>query len=97
MLAAIATAGIGLASPAHADSNDEQFIQAISGDGIVMDGNDAILQGHSVCLFLEQPGGASMWDAIEQVKQMHSTWSIVSATHFVDRSIQNYCPGKAPI
>jgi hypothetical protein len=28
--AAIATGGIGLASPARADSNDEQFIQAIS-------------------------------------------------------------------
>jgi hypothetical protein len=36
-----------LASPAPADSNDEQFIQAISDDGIVMDRNDAILQGHS--------------------------------------------------
>jgi hypothetical protein len=36
-----------LASPAPADSNDEQFIQAISDDGIVMDRNAAILQGHS--------------------------------------------------
>jgi hypothetical protein len=45
--AAIATGGIGLASPARADSNDEQSIQAISGDGIVMDTNDAILQRHS--------------------------------------------------
>jgi hypothetical protein len=31
-----------------------------------MDRNEAILQAHAVCLFLEQPGGASMWDAIQQ-------------------------------
>ena len=93
--AAIATGGIGLAAPAHADS-DDAFIQAISGDGISMDRKEAILQAHAVCLFLEQPGGASMWDAIQQVQGMHASWSVVSATHFVDRSIQNYCPDKAP-
>jgi Protein of unknown function (DUF732) len=65
--AAIATCGIGLAAPAHAD-NDDAFIQAITGDGISMDRNDAISQAHAVCLFLKQPGGASMWHAIQQVK-----------------------------
>jgi hypothetical protein len=51
--AAIATGGIGLAA-AHAD-NDYAFIQAITGDGISMDRNDAISQAHAVCLFLKQP------------------------------------------
>ena len=85
---------LAVAAPAHAD--DDAFVNAITGDGISMDRHEAILQAHAVCLFLEQPSGASIWDAIQQVKQQHSTWSTVSATHFVDRSIQNYCPDKAP-
>lgn len=93
----VAGAAIGLAAPAQADNNDAGFIQAIIGDGIVVDTNEAILQAHAICLFLEQPGGASMWDAITQTNQMHPSWSFVSATHFVDRSIQNYCPQEAPI
>jgi Protein of unknown function (DUF732) len=40
--------------------------------------------------------GGSMWDAIAGVKQMHPDWSTASATRFVDRSIQHYCPGRAP-
>jgi len=87
-------AALTFAAPAHAD--DDAFIQAITGDGISMDRKEAILQAHAVCLFLGQPGGASIMDAIEQVKQQRASWSTVTATHFVDRSIQNYCPDKAP-
>jgi hypothetical protein len=89
-------AAFTFAAPTHADSSDDAFIQAISGDGISMDRQDAIVQGRAVCLCLEQPGGGSMWDAIQQLRQMHPSWSIVSSTHFVDRSVQNYCPDKAP-
>jgi hypothetical protein len=95
LVALVASAMLVLAVPAHADTNDVTFLSAIAGDGIAMDDHEAVLQAHAVCMFLEQPGGASMWDAIQQVKQMHD-WTIVLATHFVDRSIQNYCPDKAP-
>ena len=38
-----------------------------------------------------------MWDAIQQVNGMHPSWSTVSSTHFVDRSIHKYCPVKPRI
>lgn len=61
-----------------------------------MDRANAIIDAHAVCAYLET-GSGSMWDAIEGEKQMHPSWGIVGATHFVDRSVQNYCPDKAPI
>jgi hypothetical protein len=47
-------------------------------------------------MFLEPSNGGSMWDAITQVKQIHPSWGTVLATHFVDRSVQNYRPDRAP-
>jgi hypothetical protein len=90
---AAAIAAIAFAPGAHAD--DDAFIQAIRNDGIALDSHEAIIQGHAVCLFLAPANGGSMWDAIQQVKEAES-WSTVAATHFVDRSIQNYCPERAP-
>ncbi|ORW34690.1 hypothetical protein AWB88_02800 [Mycobacterium paraense] len=83
------------ADPGYISSpNDDTFINAITGDGISLSRHDAIIDAHAVCLFLNT-GSGSMWDAITQVKQMHP-WNTVQATHFVDRSIQNYCPNQAP-
>lgn len=100
---AVPVAAVMLAAPAQADPgyipgpNDDAFITAIAGDGISMDRTDAIIDAHAVCMFLDpKMNGGSMWDAITQVKQMHPGWTTTSATHFVDRSIQNYCPSRAP-
>jgi hypothetical protein len=79
-----------------AASNDDSFIAAIRGDGITLERNEAILQAHAVCLFVEPPNGGSLFDAGQQVRQMHSSWGIVGATHFLDRSIPSYCPDRAP-
>jgi hypothetical protein len=78
------TAGFALAT------DNDNFTEAIRGDGITLEKNEAILQGHAVCMY------GSIFDAMQQVQQRHSAWSTVTSTHFVDRSIQNYCPDRAP-
>jgi hypothetical protein len=75
-------------------AEDDAFVAAITGDGISMGRSDAITDGHAVCKFLLS-GSGSMLDAMIQVKQQHS-WSMTEAAHFVDRSVQNYCPSRAP-
>jgi hypothetical protein len=94
---------IVLAVPAHADpndandvneANDANFLDAIAGDGIVMDHHEAILEAHAVCRLMEPPNGGSLWDAGQQVKSMHSGWGIVPAMNFADRSVQDYCPNR---
>jgi hypothetical protein len=48
-----------------------------------MEGADAIVDAHAVCMFLDpRMNGGSMWDAITQVKQMHPGWSTTSTTHY---------------
>lgn len=91
---AAAAMAVLCASTAHADSDDDAFIQAISGDGISMDRHEAVVQGHAACLTMES--GTSMWETIQQVKDMHPSFGITGSTHFVDRSIQNYCPQFTP-
>jgi hypothetical protein len=93
----IAAAPVGYADPGYiASDNDDAFITAITEDGISLDRSDAIIDAHAVCMFVAPSNGGSMLDAITQVKQMHPSWNTVLATHFVDRSIQNYCPSSAP-
>jgi hypothetical protein len=93
-IAVTAFAALTLAVPARAD-NDDAFIQAITADGISIDRDDAISQAHAVCLLLEQSAGAPTPNAVQQVMEMHVSWSAESATHFVDSSIQYFCPDKA--
>lgn len=86
-----------IASPTvNADRpEDDAFIAAITGDGISMNHSDAIAEGHAVCDYLLS-GNGSMLDAMIQAKQEHS-WNMTEAAHFVDRSVQNYCPSLAPL
>lgn len=86
-----------IASPiAKADrAEDDAFIAAITDDGISMNRSDAITGGHAVCNYLLS-GNGSMLDAMIQVKQERS-WNMTEAAHFVDRSVQNYCPSLAPL
>jgi hypothetical protein len=83
------------ADPGYGSSpEDDAFITAITGDGISMNPADAIAEGHAVCKYLLS-GSGSMWEAIVQEKQTRD-WNTTEATHFVDRSVQNYCPSLAP-
>lgn len=87
--------------PAHAEpdsvdpsANYSVFLQAIAGDGIVMDSRQAILEGQAVCKLMRPPGDASLWDAGRHVLSMHSDWATGMALHFADRSVQHLCPHR---
>jgi hypothetical protein len=92
---------IAPAAPTYADSdnidpgaNYSVFLQAIAGDGIVMDSHQAILEGQDVCKFMQPPDGGSLWDAGHKILSMHSDWGIGTALHFADRSVQDICPNR---
>lgn len=92
---------ITLAVPVQAEPDDtgnvanyRVFLQAIAQDGIVIDAHQAIREGQAVCKATAPPDGASLWDAGQQVKSMHSDWNMDTALHFADRSVQNICPNR---
>jgi hypothetical protein len=79
---------------ASASVNYAVFLQAIAGDGIVMNSHDAILEGQAVCKLMAPPNGGSLWDAGQQVKSTHSDWDNGMVLHFADRSVQDICPER---
>lgn len=84
------------ATPDYVDpgANYSVFLQAIAGDGIVMDNHQAIREAYDVCKLMQPPNGASLWGAAQHVKSMHSDWGIELALHFADRSVQDICPNR---
>lgn len=89
------------AVPAHADpdyvdpgANYSVFLQAIAGDGIVMEGHQAIREGQAVCELMQPPNDGSLWDAGHKVMSMHADWGIGPALHFADRAVQDICPDR---
>ncbi len=84
------------AAPDNADpsANYSAFLQAIAGDGIVMNGQQAIGEGQAVCRLMRPPGDASLWDAGHKVLSIHPDWGIRKALQFADRSIQDICPQR---
>ena len=91
-----------LAVPAHANPSDvidsganyAVFLQAISQDGIEIDGNQAIREGIAVCTLVHPPTNGSLWDAGQHVLSLHPDWRIESALKFSNRAIQNICPNE---
>lgn len=75
-------------------ANYSVFLQAIAGDGIVLDSQQAILEGQAVCNLMRPPNDASLWDAGRHVASMHSSWGMGLALHFADRSVQHLCPHR---
>lgn len=106
MLRALAVTAVSLsmltpAAPAYAEpdyidpgANYSVFLQAIAGDGIVMDSHQAISEGQAVCKFMQPPNDGSLWDAGNKVLSTHPDWGIGTALHFADRSVQDICPNR---
>ncbi|MGV0739778.1 DUF732 domain-containing protein [Mycobacterium syngnathidarum] len=99
-LAAIAVSSLMMAhaAPAHAnpgyvdpDANHSVFLQAVAGDGIVIDRNQAIREGYDVCKLM-RVHDASLWDAAQNLVGLHPDWGVELAMHFANRSVQNICP-----
>lgn len=98
---AVSLSLITTAAPAYADSdnidpgaNYSVFLQAIAGDGIVMNSHQAIREGRDVCTFMQPPDGGSLWEAGHKVLSVHPDWGIGTALHFADRSVQDICPNR---
>ena len=90
------------AAPAHADPdgdvdtppNYSVFLQAIAGDGIVMDSHQAIREAEAVCKLMQPPNDGSLWDAGQHMLSIHRNWTTSSALSFADRSVQDLCPNR---
>jgi hypothetical protein len=54
-----------------AGANYSVFLQAIAGDGVMMNGRQAVLEGQAVCELMQPPDGGSLWDAGRHVLSMH--------------------------
>ncbi|BBX84089.1 DUF732 domain-containing protein [Mycolicibacterium aubagnense] len=80
--------------PSPVSDKDRAFLAAIAGDGITINDDNVVLLGNTVCVTLDMPG-QSIWSVTQQVEQMRG-WTVVPATHFVDRAIQNLCPDHTP-
>ncbi|BBX09305.1 DUF732 domain-containing protein [Mycolicibacterium aichiense] len=95
-LLTIASVAPAYAEPDSVDpsANYSVFLQAIAGDGIVVDSRQAILEGQAVCNLMRPPNDASLWDAGRHVASMHSDWGMGLALHFADRSVQHLCPHR---
>lgn len=70
------------------------FLQAITQDGITMDGDQAIREGIAVCMLVHPPNNGSLWDAGQHVLSLHPDWRIMSALNFSNRAIQDICPNE---
>ncbi|WP_418888626.1 DUF732 domain-containing protein [Mycolicibacterium neoaurum] len=103
-LAAMLTVSMVMIAPpvsARADTEDSYpganysvFLQALAGDGIEIDSRRAISEGHAVCELIRPPGDGSLWDAGQKVRSMHPDWSVGTALHFANRSVQHICPSR---
>lgn len=84
-------AALGLAAPAHADSNDEQFLAALEGAGLTHRGPDhAIAAGRAVCDLMD--GGLSPMDTVNAVKTTNPGFSLKNAAQFAGIAATAYCP-----
>ena len=83
---------IGLATPAHADSNpDANFLGALNKAGITyQDGPAAIAIGRRACELMDQ--GNSQADVIKGMTQENSGFTNDGATKFTQISERVFCP-----
>ena len=75
---------------AHADSNDDDFVQQVNSIGIIGAPGNLITNAHTVCQFLNQ--GGTQQSAANNVASMPGFTPAGAAT-FVSLSVSHYCPG----
>lgn len=94
MAASLGVLGAALAPAAHADANDDKFIQLLIADGITHDSVPAaIAAARKVCEFLAQ--GQSPNEVVIDVENS-STLPDYDAGYFVGAAIRAYCPQYKP-
>jgi hypothetical protein len=75
---------------AHADSNDDDFVQQVNNIGIIGPPGNLINNAHTVCQFLNQ--GGTRDSAANNVASMPG-FTPDGAANFVSLSVTHYCPG----
>ena len=75
---------------AHADSNDDDFVQQVNNIGVIGPPANLITNAHTVCQFLNQ--GGTQEAAANNVASMPGFTPAGAAT-FVSLSVTHYCPG----
>ncbi|WP_421840549.1 DUF732 domain-containing protein [Mycobacterium sp.] len=86
-----AAAAIGMAAPAHADTIDQQFLDALRQAGLTyQDANLAIAAGKSVCKLVSQ--GKHTADVVTVVQKGNPGLHGNSAAKFTAIAATAYCP-----
>jgi hypothetical protein len=75
---------------AHADSNDDDFVQQVNNVGVIGPPANLITNAHTVCQFLNQ--GGTRDSAANNVASMPG-FTPAGAASFVSLSVTHYCPG----
>jgi hypothetical protein len=84
-------AAIGLAAPAHADANDQDFLTQLRNAGITYQNPDlAINAGHSVCQLLDE--GKSAQEIVTELGNRNPDFESGGAAKFTTLSAAHYCP-----
>ena len=88
-----AVAVVGMAIPAHADSDDDAFLAALNKAGISYQNPDrATKAGQKVCDLANS--GTTQLDIIRDVHELNPAFSSAKAALFVQAAASVYCPGR---
>ncbi|WP_406816875.1 DUF732 domain-containing protein [Mycobacterium sp. M23085] len=90
---ASAVALLATALPAHADSDDDAFLAALTKAGITYQNPDrAIKAGQKVCDLANS--GTTELDIIKDVHELNPAFTIAKAARFVQAAASIYCPDR---
>jgi hypothetical protein len=82
---------IGMAVPAHADSNDDQFLATLQAAGITYsDAGRAVKAGKAVCRMVGQ--GTQLVDIVKTVQNLNPKLRSDNAARFTAIAANAYCP-----
>lgn len=87
---------VGMAIPAHADSDDDAFLAALTKAGISYKSPDrAIKAGQKVCDLANS--GTTALDIIKDVHELNPAFTEAGAARFVQAAASVYCPDKLSV
>lgn len=82
---------VGLAIPAHADSDDDAFLAALGKAGINYQNPDkAVAAGQKVCELATE--GTSQIEILRDIRDLNPGFSIAGAAKFAQAAASVYCP-----
>ena len=87
---------VGMAIPAHADSDDDAFLAALNKAGISYKSPDrAIAAGQKVCDLAS--AGTSEAEIIKDLHELNPAFTMGKAAEFVQAAASVYCPDRLSV